>query len=62
MSLGDHGTQSSWCPLKEIHYCLKGLFVWAAALLRIATACKVRCIKYLSVLYSQFVTWMYKLI
>lgn len=50
MSLGDHGTQSSWHPLEEIHWPFKGIFVWVAALPRIASAAgKDRCIKYLSV-------------
>ena len=60
MSLGDHGTESSWHPLEEIHWPLKRIFVWAAVLPRIAIACKdiTLYIKYLFVVY--FVTWMFE--
>lgn len=60
MSLGDHDTESSWHPLEEIHWPLKGIFVWVVVLPRIARACKdiTLYIKYLFIVY--FVTWMFE--
>lgn len=55
MSIRDHGTQSSWHPLEEIHWPFKEIFVWVAAPPRIAAAYKDGCIKYLPVKYFWFV-------